>query len=196
MLILVVTKTPPTKQRSSAMSRIETPAPDTATGETAEVYARIKKLAGGVPNTFASIGAHGPAALQTMLNADAVLAGSSLTKQDQETIKLVVSVVAGCEYCVAAHSLLGKMTGLTPEVLKALRDAKPTGDEKRDALARFVTVLTKTRGTIPETAFNAIKHAGYSDAQLVEISLAIAVTVFTNVFNRINDTVVDFPAVH
>jgi uncharacterized peroxidase-related enzyme len=178
------------------MSRIETPALDTATGETAEVYARIKKLAGSVPNTFAAIGALGPAALQAVLNADAVLAGSSLTKQDQETIKLVVSVVAGCEYCVAAHSLLGKLTGLTPDVLKSLRDAQPTGDEKRDALARFVTILTKTRGTIPETAFTAIKHAGYTDAQLVEISLAIAITVFTNVFNRINDTAVDFPAVH
>lgn len=178
------------------MSRIETPALDTATGDTAEVYARIKKMAGSIPNTFAAIGAHGPAALQAILNADAVLAGSSLTKQDQETIKLVVSVAAGCEYCVAAHSLLGKMAGLPQEVLKALRDGQPTGDDKRDALARFVAVLTRTRGTIPEAAFNAIKHAGYTDAQLVEISLAIAVTVFTNVFNRINDTVVDFPAVH
>ena len=36
--------------------------------------------------------------------------------------------------------------------------------------------------------------AGYSDAQLVEISLAFATTVFTNVFNRINDTDIDFPA--
>jgi uncharacterized peroxidase-related enzyme len=140
--------------------------------------------------------AHGPAALQAVLNADAVLAASSLTKQDQEIIKLVVSAVAGCEYCVAAHSLLGKMAGLPPDVLKSLRDAQPTGDEKRDALARFVTVLTKTRGTIPEAEFTAIKRAGYTDAQLVEISLAIAVTVFTNVFNRINDTTIDFPAIH
>ncbi|HEY4340978.1 MAG TPA: carboxymuconolactone decarboxylase family protein [Steroidobacteraceae bacterium] len=178
------------------MSRIHTPALEAAIGETAEVYARIKKMAGSVPNTFATIGAHGPAALQAVLNADAVLAASSLTKQDQETIKLVVSVVAGCEYCVAAHSLLGKMAGLPPDVLKALRDAQPTGEEKRDALARFVTVLTKTRGTIPEAEFTAIKRAGYIDVQLVEISLAIAVTVFTNVFNRSNDTTVDFPAVH
>jgi uncharacterized peroxidase-related enzyme len=178
------------------MSRIHTPALEAATGASAEVYGRIKKLAGSVPNTFATIGAHSPAALQAVLNADAVLAGSSLTKQDQETIKLVASVVVGCEYCVAAHSLLGKMTGLTPDVLKALRDAQPTGDEKRNALARFVTVLTKTRGTIPEAEFIAIKRAGYTDTQLVEISLAIAVTVFTNVFNRINDTAIDFPVVH
>ncbi|WP_158912625.1 carboxymuconolactone decarboxylase family protein [Caulobacter sp. S45] len=178
------------------MSRIITPALDSATGQTAEVYAKIKKMAGSVPNTFATIGAHGPAALQAVLNADGVLAGGSLSKPDQETIKLVVSVAAGCDYCVAAHSLLGKMAGLPQDVLKQLRDGQPTGDAKRDALVHFVKVLANTSGTINEAEFAAIKHAGYTDTQLVEISLAIAVTVFTNVFNRINNTVVDFPAVH
>ena len=178
------------------MSRIIAPALDSATGQTAEVYAKIKKMAGSVPNTFATIGAHGPAALQAVLNADGVLAGGSLSKPDQETIKLVVSVVAGCDYCVKAHSLLGKMAGLPQDVLKQLRDGQPTGDAKRDALVHFVKVLANTSGTINEAEFAAIKHAGYTDTQLVEISLAIAVTVFTNVFNRINDTVVDFPAVH
>ena len=48
---------------------------------------------------------------------------------------------------------------------------------------------------LPARAFAAIKAAGYSDAQLVEVSLAFATTVFTNVFNRINDTEIDFPAV-
>jgi uncharacterized peroxidase-related enzyme len=177
------------------MSRIHTPALDTATGATAEVYAQIKKAAGSVPNTFATIGAHGPAALKAVLAADGVLASSSLSKQDQETIKLLVSAVAGCDYCVAAHSLLGKMTGLPQDVLKAIRGGQPTGDGKRDALIRFVKLLASTSGTISADEFTAIKAAGYTDQQLVEISLAIAVTVFTNVFNRINDTAVDFPAV-
>jgi uncharacterized peroxidase-related enzyme len=177
------------------MSRINTPAIDTATGQTAEVYAKIKKMAGSVPNTFAAIGAHGPAALQAILNADGVLAVGSLSKQDQETIKLLVSVAAGCEYCVAAHSLLGKMTGLSQDVLKQLRDGQPTGDAKRDALVRFVKLIATTSGTLDEAEVTAIKNAGYTDAQLVDISLAISVTVFTNVFNRINDTVIDFPAV-
>lgn len=177
------------------MSRIHTPALDTATGETAEVYAQIKKAAGKVPNTFATIGAHGPAALKAVLHADEVLAKGSLTKQDQETIKLVVSEAVGCDYCVAAHTLLGKMTGLSLEQLKQLRTGQPTGDDKRDALARFVRNLVATQGTVSHDAFMAIRAAGYSDEQLVDISLAVAVTTFTNVFNRINDTVVDFPAV-
>ncbi len=86
------------------MTRIVTPSVESATGATAEVYAQIKKAVGKVPNTFVAIGAHGPAALKAILQADAVLAASSLSKQDQETIKLLVSEVAGCDYCVAAHS--------------------------------------------------------------------------------------------
>ncbi|TPM26923.1 carboxymuconolactone decarboxylase family protein [Mesorhizobium sp. B2-3-5] len=176
-------------------SRISTPAVDAATGATAELFAQIKKAAGGVPNTFAAIGSLGPSALKSILQADGVLSSGTLGKQDLEAIKLIVSEVAGCDYCVAAHSMLGKMTGLKPEVLRHIRAGEPTGDAKRDALVRFVRNLQRTSGTISKPAFHAIKDAGYTDGQLVEISLAIAVTVFTNVFNRINDTTIDMPAV-
>jgi alkylhydroperoxidase family enzyme len=71
----------------------------------------------------------------------------------------------------------------------------PRGDAKRDALVDFVRTLAQSSGTVSDEDFAAIKAAGYSDAQLVEISLAFATTVFTNVFNRINDTDIDFPAV-
>ena len=177
------------------MSRLSVPSFESATGATAEIYGQIKKAIGNVPNTFAAIGAHGPAALKAVLAADAVLASGSLSKRDQETIKLVISGVAGCDYCVAAHSLLGKLAGLKPEELKNIRDGKPTGDVKRDALVRFVRRLTTTSGTVSDADFAAIKDAGYSDAQLVDISLAFATTIFTNVFNNINDTDIDFPAV-
>jgi len=178
------------------MSRIATPSIESATGATAEVYAQIRKAAGSLPNTFAAIGAHGPAALSAVLQAEAVLKSGGLARQDQETIKLLVSEVTGCDYCVAAHSMLGKMAGLKPEALKQIRADQPTGDEKRDALAHFVRTLVETRGTIAESEFAAIKAAGYTDAQLVDISLAIALVIFTNTFNRINDTAIDFPPVH
>lgn len=177
------------------MSRINTPAVDTATGATAEVYAQIKKAAGKVPNTYAAIGALNPAALKAMLQADAVLAGGTLAKQDIETIRLAVSAATGCDYCEAAHSLLGKMAGLTPDALKQIRKGQATGDARRDVLLHFVLKLVKGRGTVSDEDFAAIKQVGYTDAQLVDISLAIAGITFTNVFNRINDTTVDFPAV-
>ena len=178
------------------MSRISTPAADTATGASADLFAQIKKGIGSVPNTYAAIGFHDPAALTAILAADAVLAAGSLSKSDQETIKLLMSATVECDYCVAAHSLLGKMAGLSRDALRRIRAGEPTGDEKRDALIRFVKLLASTSGTIEKSEFEAIKGVGYTDRQLVEVSLAIATTTFTNVFNRINDTEVDFPAVN
>jgi uncharacterized peroxidase-related enzyme len=177
------------------MSRIQTPAVETATGATAELFAQIKKAVGRVPNAYAAIGALEPNALKAMLQADGALSAGTLSKQDRETIKIVVSQVGGCDYCVAAHSQIGKMVGLPPETLKQIRAGEATGDAKRDALTHFVRKLVRTSGTVSEAEFNAILDAGYTEAQLVEISLAIAVIVFTNVFNRINDTTIDFPAV-
>lgn len=178
------------------MSRIAIPAVANATGDTAEVYARVRKIAGGsVPNLFAALGHLAPATLNAVLDAEHALASSSLGKQDLETIKLLVSEQTGCDYCVAAHVMLGKMAGLSPEVLKQIRGGQPTGNAKRDGLIRFVRNLQATRGTIGESEVAAIRAAGYTDRQLAEISLAIAMTIFTNTFNRINDTDVDFPPV-
>ena len=73
------------------MSRINVPAISTATGATAEVYAEVKKIAGGgVPNLFAALGYLAPASLKAVLNAEGVLGSGSLSKQDIETIKLLV----------------------------------------------------------------------------------------------------------
>jgi AhpD family alkylhydroperoxidase len=178
------------------MSRIAIPAVTNATGATAEIYARVRKIAGGsVPNLFAALGHLAPATLNGALDAEGALASSSLSKQDLETIKLLVSEQTGCDYCVAAHFMLGKMTGLSAETLGQIRSGKPTGEPRRDALAHFVLTLQNTRGTIGESELATIRAAGYSDTQLAEMSLAIAMTIFTNTFNRINDTDVDFPPV-
>jgi uncharacterized peroxidase-related enzyme len=177
------------------MSRIVTPAIESATGASAEVFAQIKKSTGKVPNLYATMGMLQPAALRAMLQADATLGAGSLSKQDVEVIKLTISSISGCTYCVAAHSLIGKFAGLSQEALKHIRHGEPTGDEKHDALIAFIKQIAQTHGELSDEAFAEIKAAGYTDEQLVEISLAIAVITFTNTFNRINDTTVDFPAV-
>lgn len=177
------------------MSRINIPSVASATGTAAEVFAQIRQAAGKVPNTFAAIGALNPEALKAVLAADAVLAAGTLSAADRETIKLVVSETVGCDYCVAAHSLLAKLAGVPPEAAQQIRAGRPSGDPRRDALAQFVRTLQQTSGTISDEAYAAIRAAGYSEAQLVDIALAITTTVFTNVFNRINDTAIDFPRV-
>ncbi|QCP54142.1 carboxymuconolactone decarboxylase family protein [Trinickia violacea] len=178
------------------MSRITVPAIASATGATAEVYAQVKKGTGGsIPNLFATLGALAPATLSNYLNASGVLAAGTLSKKDHETINVLVSELTGCDYCLAAHFMLGKMAGLSAETLKQIIAGQPTGDAKRDALVRFVQTLQRTSGTVSAGDFEAIKAAGYTDAQLVEITLAYSLIIFTNTFNRINDTDVDFPPV-
>ncbi|MBB1593415.1 carboxymuconolactone decarboxylase family protein [Achromobacter sp. UMC46] len=178
------------------MSRIAIPTVESATGATADVYAQIKRLPGGaVPNLLAALGHLAPASLAAVLAAEGALASGSLSKKDIETIKVLVSEQTGCDYCAAAHHLLGKMAGLSADSLDAIRAGQATGEAKRDALVRFVLILQNTRGTISESEFAAIRAVGYTDTQLAEISLAIALTIYTNTFNRINDTDVDFPPV-
>ena len=178
------------------MSRITIPPVDSATGATAEAYAEVRKIAGGsLPNLYAALGHLAPQSLKAVLKAEGALAGGSLSKQDLETIKLLVSELTGCDYCIAAHTMLGKMAGLTPVSLRQIRIGQSTGDARRDALVRFVRTLQQTSGTIGDDEVVAIRAAGYTDTQLADIALAVALTVFTNTFNRINNTDVDFPPV-
>src|ERR1700735_1574915 len=131
------------------MSRITVPNVTSATGATAEVYAQVRKIAGGsVPTLSAAVGHVAPATLSAVLNAEGALASGSLSKQDLETIKLLVSEQTGCDYCAAAHVMLGKMTGLWADPLKQIRAGQSTGDTRRDALVHFVLNLQKTSGTI------------------------------------------------
>ncbi|MFH2719520.1 carboxymuconolactone decarboxylase family protein [Enterobacter hormaechei] len=178
------------------MSRINIPAITGAEGAVAQVYSEVRKVAGGgVPNLFAALGHLSPHALSAVLNAEGVLAGASLDRKDLETVKLAVSELTGCDYCVAAHHMLGKMAGLSPAALAGIRTGTSTGDAKRDALVGFVRTVMTTSGTLSDADVTAVKAAGFTDAQLADISLAIGLTVFTNTFNRVNDTTVDFPAV-
>jgi alkylhydroperoxidase family enzyme len=90
---------------------------------------------------------------------------------------------------------MGKLAGLSADEMKQVRAGSATGDAKRDALVTYVQTLVGTRGTVPEAAVDAVRAAGYTDRQLIEINLAIASITFTNLVNRVNDTTLDFPAV-
>jgi uncharacterized peroxidase-related enzyme len=181
--------------KESIMSRLTAINPEAATGAAAELFAKIKKAAGRVPNAYATVGTHSPAALGAILGVEAVLASSSLAKADIEIIKLAVSEVAGCDYCIAAHTLMGKFAGLSPEVMKEVRAGTATGDAKRDALVRFVRTLVQTHGTVAAEELDVVRAAGCSEQQVIEVALAIASITFTNLVNRVNDTTLDFPVV-
>ncbi|MDR5753675.1 MULTISPECIES: carboxymuconolactone decarboxylase family protein [unclassified Caballeronia] len=177
------------------MSRLSQINVNEATGAAADLFANIKRAAGRVPNAYATVGTHNPAVLAAALNGDAVLAKSSLDKRDLEAIKLAVSEIAGCDYCVAAHTAIGKMVGLSLEETKQVRAGIPTGNAERDALVRFVRHVVSSSGTVERSHLDDVRAAGYSEAQVVDALFAISVIGFTNLLNRVNDTDLDFPAV-
>jgi len=176
------------------MSRLHTIAPADATGPAATLFGAIKNAIGMVPNAYATAGSNSPVALKAALGLDAALRETSLTAKQIEIVKLAVSATVGCDYCVAAHTLMGKKAGLSRESIQAIRRAEDSGDAANDALAHFAHVLVSTTGTVPSAEIDAVKAAGYSDEQIVDTMLAIASITFTNLLNRVNDTVLDFPA--
>lgn len=175
------------------MTRLHTIAPADAIGPAAALFGAIRNSIGMVPNAYATAGSNSPVALKAALALDAALRETSLTTQHGEIIKLAVSASVGCDYCVAAHTLMGKKAGLSRDAIFAIRHGAAGGDAAINALAHFARLLVSTTGTVPIEEVNAIKAAGYSDAQIVDTMLAIASITFTNLLNRVNDTTLDFP---
>jgi uncharacterized peroxidase-related enzyme len=177
------------------MPRLHTLALSEATGHAAQLFTAVKSAIGKVPNSYIGIGGNSPIALEAVLALEGAVKKGSLSAQDVEVVKLVVSQATGCDYCLAAHTMMGKKLGLSREAILALRHAQSSGDARNDALAKFTLSLVTTTGTVPVEVVNAIKQAGFTDAQIVDVTMTIASIAFTNLFNRINDTTLDFPPV-
>ena len=176
------------------MSRLSTVAVSDTTGAAAPLFAAIKGAMGKVPNAYVTIGTNSPVALEAALTLDGALRKSSLSGKDIEVIKLAVSQKAQCDYCLAAHSLAGKKYGLSPEAIHGARHGSSTGDLRFDALASFVHTVVGSSGEVPAAVVDAVKAAGVNDTEIVDTLLAIASITFTNLFNRVNNTTLDFPA--
>lgn len=175
------------------MTRLNTPAIDQATGQAAELFATIKRNVGKVPNLYATIGGNTPDVLAHVLSTGATLGRSTLSRLEQEAINLTVSEATGCDYCVAAHTMTGKLAGYSTEQTRELRAGGFAGDARIDALVKFALGLVQQRGTLESGAVDALKEVGFTDRQLIEIPLVVSAILFTNMVNRINDTTVDFP---
>jgi uncharacterized peroxidase-related enzyme len=181
-----------TNEERKIMSRLNTLGTH-ATGRTAELFAAVKAKLGKVPNAYDAIGSNSPVALEAVLHFDAKLADTSLSKREIEVVKLAVSEVNGCDYCVAAHTLAGKAAGLSADGMLAARRGTPGGDAKLDALSTFVRAVVGSRGTVAQPVVDAVKATGYTDEQIVDTIFAITSITFTNLVNRVNDTALDFP---
>lgn len=166
--------------------------------EPAEAQGRAKELFEGplkaAPlNIFKSM-INSPAAVEAYLGMSAALAKGGLSEQEREEIALSISEANQCTYCVAAHSALGKKAGLTDTRVLAARRGHVEGDAKHDALVKFALKLHEKRGWLSDEDLQHFRAAGYTDAHAAEAIAVYAQTIFTNYFNHVNATAVDFPA--
>ncbi|EOI3503492.1 carboxymuconolactone decarboxylase family protein [Cronobacter dublinensis] len=178
------------------MSRLHTITEREATGKTAQLFGAIKSSMGKVPNAYLTIGTQSPELLGQMLQLNATLHKGSLSARELEAINLAVSEESGCDYCLAAHTLMAKKAGYTDEQTRELREARFSDDAHINALVQFVQSLVSTRGTVAAEHVTAFREAGFTEQQVVETIGAVSAILFTNMINRVNDTVVDFPKVN
>jgi len=177
------------------MSRIATPASisDTPEGSHSLLKA-VEGSLGSVPNLFRLV-ANSPVTLEGMLGMNGALAKGSLNAATRERIALAIANYNGCSYCNSAHTYLAKnVAKLDDTEIVANRKGRST-DAKAEAAVQFALKIAEERGRITEGDIAAVKLAGFTDAELVEIVGHVGYNILTNYLNEVFDTEIDFPFV-
>jgi AhpD family alkylhydroperoxidase len=138
--------------------------------------------------------ANSPTVLQGFAQLNGAVNAGHVSAKLRESIALLSAETNACDYCLSAHSALGKAAGLTPDQLSAARDGKAT-DPKTAAALTFASRIIETRGGVTDNDVSAVRAAGWTDAELAEIVSVIALNYFTNIFNRTFAVDIDFPKV-
>ena len=177
------------------MSRIPTPATVADAPEKAQpLLNAVNAQIGSVPNMFRLI-ANSPQALEGYLGMSGALGKGALPAATRERIALAVAEANGCNYCLSAHAFLGKNLAKLDDAEIAANRNGASNDPKADAAVRFAARVVAQRGHVSSDEFAAVKLAGYTDAQIIEIVQHVALNTWTNYFNEVFQTAIDFPAV-
>lgn len=177
------------------MTRISTPATIADAPEASRpLLEAVNKQLGSVPNMFRVISTS-PQALEGYLSMSGALGKGSLPAATRERIALAVAEVNGCGYCLSAHTYLGKNLAKLDDAEITANRSGASNDPKADAAVRFAAKVATARGKVGDADFAAVKAAGYTDAQIIEIVQHVALNTWTNYFNEVFKTAVDFPVV-
>jgi uncharacterized peroxidase-related enzyme len=177
------------------MTRIATPATIEAAPAAAQpLLQAVKQQLGIVPNLFRLV-ANSPAALEGYLSLSGALAKGELPAATRERIALAIAQINGCDYCLSAHSYLGRNVAKLDDAEIAANRRGASNDLKADAAVRFAAKVAKLRGHVGNEDFAAVKAAGYTDAQVVEIVQHVSLNTWTNYINTVGQTEIDFPVV-
>ncbi len=173
------------------MSRIRQINPESATGKAKDLLDAVKNKLGLVPNMTRAM-ANSPAVLDGYLSLSGALSQGGLSAKLREQIALTVGEANGCDYCLAAHSAIGKMVGLTAEQIMDSRRGTAV-DPKADAIVKFAVRVVEERGRVSDLDLADARLAGLDDAALAEVVANVALNIFTNYFNHVAETDIDFP---
>ncbi len=179
------------------MTRIPTPASiDDAPEAARPLLNAVKAQLGSAPNLF-RITANSPAALEGPARPERrACEGPACCRHARADRSLSPSAqVNGCDYCLAAHSYIGKnLARLSDAEIAANRQGR-SDDVKASAAVAFAVRLVQQRGAVSETDVAAVRNAGYGDGEIVEIIAHVALNTLTNYLNEALETEVDFPRV-
>lgn len=177
------------------MSRIATPASIEASPAASQpLLQAVKKQLGVVPNLFRVVG-NSPAALEGYLGLNGALGKGKIDVKTRERIALVVAEINGCGYCLAAHSYLAKNLAKLDDAEIAANRGGASNDPKADAAVAFAAKVVRERGHVAAADLEAVRAAGYGDAEIIEIVLHVALNTLTNYVNEVAGTDIDFPVV-
>ena len=173
------------------MERITPVNPQTAQGRAKELLDAVKAKLGIVPNMTRRWPSRRPSSTPTWGSA-AHSAHGVLPARVREQLALDVGEANHCDYCVSAHSAIGKRVGLTDQdVLDSRRGT--SADPKTDVLLRFARTVVAKQGVVEDADIAAVRDAGYGDAEIAEVVAHVALNIFTNYFNNVAGTPIDFP---
>ena len=175
------------------MSRIPTVRKETASPEQAELFAAIESKLGVVPN-FLKVLAQSPAALRAFLGFHEITATGELAGQTKERIALALAQQNSCEYCLSAHTAIGKKHGLSSSEMEANRTGT-SQDEKAAVAVKLARSLMEHHGEITTAELQQARVAGYSDGAIVEIIVHVALNLLTNMVGKASRVDIDFPKV-
>jgi len=175
------------------MSQFRLIEPQQASPETRDQLEAIQSKLGRLPNMFKAM-ANSPATLSAYMGLSEAAASGRLSPQLREQVALTVSERNGCQYCLAAHSAVGKMLGLSSDEILNNRNAEAT-DPSTAAALTFAAALVDKHGKVSEADIDALSQAGLDDGLIAELVTATALTTLTNYFNLTAGTPIDFPRV-
>jgi uncharacterized peroxidase-related enzyme len=164
--------------------------PTSAPKQAQEDLQAVAERYGFVPNLM-GVMASAPSLLKAYLQIAELFSRTSLTPVEQQVVLLTVSASNGCDYCMAAHSVVARMQKVPDEVVRALRDGLPLADARLQSLRALTADIVERRGWPTEQSVAAFLAAGFANEQILEVILGVGMKTLSNYTNHIAHTPLD-----